>query len=127
MIADPRRAQAEQETVVDRTLPGTLMGSPAYMSPEQARGDSIDGRSDVFSIGVVAWELLARRHLFMRAQPYLTLTAVVEDEVPALEGAPPALEAAIRRALAKDPADRWPTAAALGAELSNLARADAHQ
>ena len=101
-------------------------GTVAYMSPEQARGDAIDGRSDVFSVGVVAWELLTRRHLFMRAQPYLTLTAVVEDDVPPLDGAaPPALETAIRRALAKDREERWPTAAALGAELAALARADA--
>jgi serine/threonine protein kinase len=102
-----------------------VRGTIAYMSPEQARGEPIDGRSDVFSIGVVSWELLARRPLFLRAAPYLTLAAVVEDPVPAFDdddhgGGDPslvALVAVLRRALERDVSRRWATCEQMAAAL----------
>ena len=98
-----------------------VRGTVAYMSPEQARGEPVDGRSDIFSIGVVTWELLARRPLFLRAAPYLTLAAVVEDPVPAidLDGDPslPALAAVLRRALERDLERRWATCQQMAAAL----------
>jgi serine/threonine protein kinase len=89
-----------------------VRGTVAYMSPEQARGEPIDARSDIFSIGAVSWELLARRPLFLRAAPYLTLAAVVEDPVPPLPDAHPELERLIRRALARSVDERWPSCSA---------------
>ncbi|HEU5059152.1 MAG TPA: serine/threonine-protein kinase [Kofleriaceae bacterium] len=98
-----------------------VRGTLAYMSPEQARGQPIDGRSDVFSVGVVGWELLARRPLFLRAAPYLTLAAVVEDPVPAFDdGGDPSLSAlarVLRRALERDVARRWASCEQMAAAL----------
>ena len=98
-----------------------VRGTVAYMSPEQARGQPIDGRADIFSIGVVGWELLARRPLFLRAAPYLTLAAVVEDPVPAFDdGGDPsltALAAVLRRALERDVTRRWATCEQMSAAL----------
>jgi serine/threonine-protein kinase len=98
-----------------------VRGTIAYMSPEQARGQPLDGRSDVFSIGVVSWELLARRPLFMRSAPYLTLAAVVEDPVPAVaeDGDPSlaALAAILRRALERDVQRRWASCEQMAAAL----------
>jgi serine/threonine-protein kinase len=96
-----------------------VRGTTAYMSPEQARGQPLDGRSDLFSLATILWELLARRPLFGRDAPYLTLIAVVEEPVPDLAGAaPPALEQALRRALAKEPAERWPSISAFAEALT---------
>lgn len=98
-----------------------VRGTVAYMSPEQARGEPIDARSDLFSIGVVSWELLARRPLFLRAAPYLTLAAVVEDPVPPLDDPSLAeLESVLRRALDRDLARRWPSCEAMAAALATL-------
>ena len=95
-----------------------VRGTIAYMSPEQARGEPIDGRSDVFSIGVVTWELLARRPLFMRSAPYLTLAAVVEAPLPELDdGGDPSLAAVLRRALDRDLERRWPSCEQMAAAL----------
>jgi serine/threonine-protein kinase len=88
------------------------------MSPEQARGESLDRRSDVFSLGIVLWELLAGAPLFHRKERYLTLAAVVEDPAP-LFGDPALgpLESVVQRALAKDPAERHESCEALSASL----------
>jgi serine/threonine protein kinase len=80
-----------------------LVGKCAYMSPEQVAGKSLDGRSDVFSLGVVLWELLAGRPLFRRESDALTTAAVAKDAVPSLkrEGVPAAVEEVVHKALAR--------------------------
>jgi serine/threonine-protein kinase len=92
------------------------------MSPEQARGEPVDGRSDVFAVAAIAWELLAGGPLFHRAQPYLSLAAVVEDPLPPVDAARHPLLAALApvlsRALAKLPADRTASCAELAASLA---------
>lgn len=106
-----------------------VRGTIPYMSPEQARGLPVDGRSDVFAVAVLLWELLARRPLFGRSAPHLSLAAVVEDPVPApadVPGADPTLAAlapVLARALAKDPAERPLSCAELAAELARSAAA----
>jgi serine/threonine protein kinase len=102
-----------------------VRGTLPYMSPEQARGLPVDGRSDVFAVGAILWELLARRPLFLRGAPYLSLAAVVEDPAPDLVAAAgpalAALAAPLARALAKDPAERLLSCADLAAALGEAA------
>jgi len=94
-------------------------GTWAYMSPEQVQGEPMDGRSDLFACGAVLWELASGRRLFRRDQLWLTMAAVVEQEVPPLDD--PELDAICRAALVKDPARRIASAAALAGALAELA------
>jgi eukaryotic-like serine/threonine-protein kinase len=126
LLIGPERAQLTDFGVASaaghpqRQVRGTF----GYMSPEQARGESLDRRSDVFSLGVVLWELLKHEPLFHRKERYLTLAAVVEDPVPPLMDADlAALEPVVQRALAKDPADRFESCLALAAALREAAPA----
>ncbi len=114
---------AKSQTVASRaqTNAGTLKGKVPYMSPEQARAQPLDRRSDLFSLGVVAWELVTGRRLFHRRNELDMLRAVQMCDVPPLAtvrpDVPPALAAAIGKALQPDPEDRWATAADLAAAL----------
>jgi serine/threonine-protein kinase len=99
---------------VERTIVGTLKGKIAYMSPEQVRGRAIDRRSDVFSTGVVLWELLTGRPLFTRKSDADTLDAIAREPVPGVRKlrpeVPEELEAIVLRALSRAPGDRFQTA-----------------
>jgi serine/threonine-protein kinase len=105
---------ARAETRANRTHTGVLKGKYAYMSPEQARGEPVDRRADIWSLGVCGWELLAGRRLFARdSEPAITnavLTARVPSPGTFRPDAPPGLADVILRALARDPAARWQTA-----------------
>jgi predicted ATPase len=87
-------------------------GTLAYMSPEQARGDAVDGRTDLWSLAVVLHEMLAGRRPFAGDSGLALLYAVLNDEPPRLDEAtcPRALQQILDRALAKDPADRYQSA-----------------
>jgi serine/threonine protein kinase len=90
-----------------------LVGTAGYMSPEQVRGKSIDGRSDVFSLGATFFEMLTGRRAFMRDSPVETLGAVLRDDPrrhPEAEKIPDSLKGFVFRCLAKDPADRYQSA-----------------
>lgn len=98
-----------------KTRTGTLLGKCEYMSPEQARGSTpIDRRSDVFSLGVIAWEMLCGRRLFRRESEYETLRAVLRAPIerPSFlrPTVPEAFDDAIMRALERDPDDRFRSA-----------------
>jgi WD40 repeat protein len=101
----------DASTPVSSTTPGRVVGTVAYMSPEQARGQRLDARSDVFSFGVVLYELLARQHPFKRDTAAATLTAIVEETPADLEsssrGIPPAVGGVVRRCLEKARQDRY--------------------
>ena len=86
------------------------------MSPEQAQGQPVDARSDVFSFGAVLYELLSGRRAFAGETPIATLAAVVHDEPPPLE-APAALARIVSRCLAKQPRDRFQSMAEVAAAL----------
>ena len=92
------------------TKSGRLKGKVPYMSPEQARGEAIDWRSDIFAVGVMLFELTTGRRLFKGASEYETLKLICERDYPrpsqVRPGYPAALEAIVMRALAKSPEDR---------------------
>ncbi len=103
------------------TREGLIVGTPEYMSPEQASGMTLDGRSDLFSLGSVAYFLLTGREAFHRDNPMKTLLAVVnEDPAPVVSLNPHVPEdvlAVLKKCLAKMPADRYERAADLEAAL----------
>jgi serine/threonine protein kinase/tetratricopeptide (TPR) repeat protein len=105
---------AETQTMV--TQVGTIIGTPAYMSPEQAEGKPADARSDIFSFGAVLYEMLAGRRAFSGGSSAATLGAIVHKNPEPLN-APPALEAIVRRCLSKSPDGRFQTATDLGRAL----------
>ena len=83
------------EPGLDRTGTGIVLGTAGYMSPEQVRGEPLDGRSDLFALGMVLWEMLTGSAPFHRPTRLETLTAILREDPPALDpalGVPPALE-----------------------------------
>jgi hypothetical protein len=107
-----------------QTSPGMIVGTIAYMSPEQARGLSVDGRSDCYSLGVVLYELVTGRAPFAAPTTSDLLVAILEREPPSLRLAaralPPPLEWIIEKALEKDPNLRYQTIADLRVDLQRL-------
>ncbi len=94
------------------TGPGAVMGTPTYMSPEQAAGEDLDGRSDLYSLGIVCYEMVAGAPPFT-GSPRAVISKQILDPPTPLESIrpdlPPGLGRAIMRALAKTPDERWPT------------------
>ena len=101
------QADAGAGTSDKLTSSGTIMGTPSYMSREQAAGLPTDPRSDIYSLGATAYFLLAGRPPFERPTVMLTLTAHITDPPPPLDGAPADLAAVVLRCLAKEPAERF--------------------
>ncbi|HUB79918.1 MAG TPA: protein kinase [Bryobacteraceae bacterium] len=99
-----------------RTAEGTVLGTAAYMSPEQARGRPLDARSDIFSFGALLYELLSGRRAFHGDSMLETLNAVVSSEPPPLDSP---LASVVRKCLAKDASERFQSAAELRAALAN--------
>src|SRR5712691_6743130 len=93
---------------MDFTEVGTVLGTAAYMSPEQAKGEQTDARSDIFSFGVVLYEMLSGRRAFSKNSAIETMAAIVRDE-PAPLDAPSSLSAIVTRCLRKLPASRFQT------------------
>ncbi|HYJ87341.1 MAG TPA: protein kinase [Pyrinomonadaceae bacterium] len=93
----------------ETTQVGIVIGTIAYMSPEQIRGDKLDARSDVFSFGIVLYEMLGGRNPFVRDTNEETLVAIQEEEPPWLAGVPENLASIVRRCLAKDRTERFET------------------
>ena len=93
---------------------GLATGSPHYMSPEQVAGDVVDGRADVYALGLVLWELASGRQAISGGSAQQVMANQIRQLPPALREVAPELPAplaaAIMRAIAKDPAERWPSA-----------------
>jgi eukaryotic-like serine/threonine-protein kinase len=110
---------------VELTRPGIILGTARYMSPEQARGLPVDGRSDLFSLGVVLYEMLTGTAPFTGATPSDILAAILTNDPPPLSRnsriVPAEFERIVRRCLAKDPAERYASADALLVDLKRLA------
>ena len=109
-----------------RTRPGMIVGTIAYMSPEQAAGQPVDARSDIFSFGVVLYELLAGRRPFEGATDLERLQALISRPAPPLAESsldlPADLRNVVEKALEKDPAERYQTARELVVDLRRLTR-----
>jgi Tol biopolymer transport system component len=106
------------------TRSGMLVGTAGYMSPEQARGEVVDFRSDQFALGAVLYEMATGRAAFGRATPVDSLSAILTTEPPPLRKANPAapagLELVVGRCLAKQPSQRYGSTQELAAELQAL-------
>ncbi len=107
------------------TVKGSVMGSPQYLSPEQIRGEDLDGRSDVFSLGVLLYELLSRKRPFEGDTITTLVYQILHKEPPKiseLRQIPDRLEQLLQRMLAKDRDQRFATAAAVAVEVTEVER-----
>ena len=115
---------AEAPTIQVRTGSGIVIGTAGYMSPEQARGLGVDHRSDIFSLGAVIYEMLARRKPFEGDTPSDTLASILKTEPPPLSrvtpGIPPELARIVTKALRKDREERYQVVKDLWLDLKAL-------
>jgi serine/threonine protein kinase len=123
--ASPRAFSRTQETVVDfETSPGQTVGTVAYMSPEQARGEELDRRTDIFSLGIVMYEMATGESPFAGNTSAVIFDAIFNREPPAVQERKPALPAElghiISKALEKDRRLRYQSAAELYADVQRL-------
>ena len=109
--------QVEGDQAQTQTASGVTLGTPAYMSPEQVRGQPADHRSDIFSFGAVLYEMLTGRRAFSSDTSAETMTAILRQEPPPLSGAAPQIEQIVRHCLEKEPANRYQSARDLGFQL----------
>ena len=103
--------------------PGMVLGTVGYMSPEQVRGETLDGRSDVFSLGVMLWEMFTGIRPFHGASAVETMNAILKEEPPDLDldlKVPPTLEKVLHSCLAKDPSGRFHSAHDLAFALETI-------
>ena len=128
-LADRRsefaNSEAETRAIELKTAPGMVMGTVAYMSPEQARGLPVDVRTDVWSLGVVLYEMVAGRKPFTGQTPTDVIIAIVERQPDSLSKAAPEarpLQPIVMKALAKDPKERYQTAEEFLNELKSVKR-----
>jgi serine/threonine protein kinase len=123
-----KRSQALSENESEaatqfRTTPGVLMGTINYMSPEQARAAAVDERTDIWSVGVMLYEMLTGVMPFSGPTTSHTLVQIIEKEPPALTKvteAPAELQRIIRKAMAKNPEERYQSARDMGVDLKTL-------
>lgn len=111
----------------DRTMPGTLVGTPSYMAPEQVLGLAVGSRADIFAAGVILYQCLTGKRPFIGGGPFDVQRKIVQDDPLPPSRLAPQLSAAfdlvIARALAKTPEDRYPTAAAFAQALEQVGAA----
>jgi TolB-like protein/Tfp pilus assembly protein PilF len=128
-VAKLRASPAESEdtgamsaaSTLEQTRGGVVLGTTAYMSPEQIRGESLDGRSDLFAVGSVLYECLSGRHPFRDATAPVTLHRILSEDPPPLGArVGPGLERVVRRCLEKRPEERFQSARDLGFALEAI-------
>jgi eukaryotic-like serine/threonine-protein kinase len=106
-------------TATVATTPGTILGTLAYMSPEQVRGDASEAASDIFSLGAMLYEMATRKPAFSRPSPAETMAAILKDTPPRITASSD-LDRIVSRCLAKEPRDRFPSASAVASALRVL-------
>jgi serine/threonine protein kinase len=123
-LATTQQTPADSATIV-RTQPGMVMGTAHYMSPEQVRGSTLDARSDIFSLGIVLYEMLTGQVPFHARSPVETMNAILIDDPPdigALISIPENVEELVWRCLEKDPSRRFSSARDLAFALESAAK-----
>ncbi len=118
--SEPVSGDEETRTVRAATEEGMIVGTPAYMSPEQAEGRKVDARSDIFSFGALLYEMVTGRRAFQGDSRMSTLSAVLHQEPKPLGEAPHELEKIVNRCLRKDPDRRFQAMADLGVALRDV-------
>ena len=115
---------AKASTQLEKTDPGVVKGKFSYLAPEAALGDAVDERADLFAMGIVLWEMIAGRRLFLGDSDYQTVKLVQQANVPSLQAINPeadeSLERVLAKALAKNPADRYQTAREMSDALAGF-------
>jgi len=123
---DPGSGSQLKTVSADTTGSGRLVGTVAYMSPEQAQGNAVDARSDIFTFGSLLYELATGLPAFRKKNAIATFHAIVHEQPAPLRnvrpGLPPRFERIVSRCLAKDPARRYPSTDALAEDLRALAQ-----
>src|ERR1051326_4299984 len=111
LSAKPLSEETQTLNAAPMTVEGSILGTVSYMSPEQAQGRRVDARSDIFSFGVLLYEMVTGRRAFIGDSTISTIASILRDEVKPISdmanGVPAELEEVIGRALRKDPGDRW--------------------
>ena len=119
--------QHDEVTRRHGTSPGLVLGTAGYMSPEQVRGDSVDHRSDIFSLGVILQEMVTGLHPFRRDSSVETMNAILHDEPPAVAAdISPGLTRILQHGLEKNPANRFQTAKDFAFALEGLSSSGSH-
>ena len=111
------------QSTIEMSDPNRLIGTPAYMAPEQLRGELVDERTDIFAIGTVLYEMVCGRHPFRRDSGAAMLAAILHERPAGLDlssGYPPAMERIVMHCLEKDPGDRFQTAGDLAFALESI-------
>ena len=128
-LAEQRRrdtSSVSMSTLVFNSTPGTVLGTAAYMSPEQARGVPVDARTDVWSLGVVLYEMTSGKQPFTGSTPTDVVISIVEREHTPLsqvvDGTPTELDRIVRKALRKDPEERYQITKEMAIDLRSLRR-----
>ncbi|MRG91127.1 serine/threonine protein kinase [Polyangium spumosum] len=115
---------AKATSQLEKSEPGIVKGKFGYLSPESTQGSEVDARTDVFAVGIILWEILAQKRLFLGENDLQTVMMVREALVPPLaphnKDVPQELEKIINRALARDPEKRYQSARELGRALNGF-------
>ncbi len=120
-LAAAGAGSGETQTATAATHAGVVLGSAAYMSPEQAAGRPVDARSDVFSWGALLYEMLSGRRAFHEDSRFSTMAAVLHKQPePLAPPVPPALAALLDRCLRKDPTERFQSMAEAAAAQEGI-------
>jgi len=121
---DRDQAGSQEITLSGLTREGATLETVPYMSPEQLKGESLDTRSDIFSFGVVVYEMLAGVHPFQKPETMETASAILKEDPPPLaryrEEVSDVLQHMVRKMLARDPASRFQSAREIGTDLALL-------
>jgi tetratricopeptide (TPR) repeat protein len=123
-LGPPTAADGQAATETQLTNPGTTIGTLAYMSPEQARGEELDARADLFSFGAVLYEMATGQRAFVGQTPALVFAAILTKTPPPVTGA---LQPTIQRALEKDRNQRWASAGEMKSALEKVRRPGARR
>jgi len=128
-IADTPTVAGDISTALTQARPltktGTLVGTFQYMAPEQLEGKEADARTDIFALGSMLYEMVTGKRAFEGKSQASLIGAILKDQAPPISKlqpmTPPALDRAVQRCLAKDPDERWQSAADVAAELQWIA------